>query len=111
MPTSTPTKVILRSPLSVECLHIQAVFSTGFATPFWRNVVLAGFGVAAFYKWAPAPGEDVYLTRWIAMYTKPEEYWLDINAKHTALSQEVSDQSLLFRDAKQPAVHRLRYPQ
>lgn len=111
MPTTPPMKVILRSIPPAGHLRIQSAIFLGFGTPFWRNVVLAGFGVAAFYKWAPAPGEDVYLTRWIAMYSESRDHWLDLNAKHTVLSQEASDQSLLFRDAKQPTVHRLRYPQ
>ncbi|EAU91376.1 hypothetical protein CC1G_07411 [Coprinopsis cinerea okayama7 len=82
-----------------------------FGTPLWRNVILFGVAAVAFYKYAPAPNDDVYLTRWIAMYTKPREYWMSVNAKHTALSQVDARNTLVVHDAMQPPVRRFRYPQ
>ena len=73
--------------------------------------MLAGLAIVAFYKYAPEPTEDVYLTRWIAMYTKSRDDWLNYNAIHTAGSQESADQELLFHDAKAPVLRRFRYPQ
>jgi hypothetical protein len=83
----------------------------GFGNAVWRNTVLAGLAIVAFYKYAPEPSENVYLTRWIAMYSRSREDWLNFNAVHTAASQESADQALLFHDAKAPVLRRYRYPQ
>ncbi|KAF8070263.1 hypothetical protein FPV67DRAFT_1668136 [Lyophyllum atratum] len=83
----------------------------GFSGPFWRNTVLASLFAVAAYKYAPEPTEDVYLTRWIALYSPSREQWLDMAAKHTALSVESSETTLLVTNAKRPPVHRYRYPQ
>ncbi|TFK18926.1 hypothetical protein FA15DRAFT_602417, partial [Coprinopsis marcescibilis] len=83
----------------------------GFGSPVWRSVAVAGLAAVAFYKYAPERSENVYLTRWIALYTKPREHWLDLNAKHAAMSQTEADHSLLLHDARKPPVHRFRYPQ
>ncbi|KAF9451251.1 hypothetical protein P691DRAFT_663632, partial [Macrolepiota fuliginosa MF-IS2] len=82
-----------------------------FATPFWRNaLILAGLAVVA-YKYAPEPGDNVYLTRWIAMYTTPAEQWLELGAKNTAQKEVVAENTRLTVSAKSPPVHRYRYPQ
>lgn len=83
----------------------------GFGSPFWRNIVLFSLLGVAGYKYLPERAEDVYLTRWIAMYTSPSEHWLDVNTKHTAQQLEVSKEGVLMRDAKKLPVHRYRYPQ
>ena len=83
----------------------------GFSGPFWRNTALASLLVAAAYKYAPEPSEDVYLTRWIALYTSPRDLWTDLAAKHTAMSLDQSETKLLVSDAQKPPVHRYRYPQ
>ncbi|KAG2059240.1 hypothetical protein BDR06DRAFT_1003848 [Suillus hirtellus] len=83
----------------------------GFSTPFWRNTVLLSLLAVGFYKWAPSPNQDVYLTRWLAQYTTPSEIWAAINEKHLLLSQQASDNAILQADAKRPNVHRYRYPQ
>lgn len=72
---------------------------------------MAGLAIVAFYKYAPEPTENVYLTRWIAMYSRSRDDWLHFNAVHTAASQESADTSLLFHDAKAPTMRRYRYPQ
>jgi hypothetical protein len=73
--------------------------------------VLFSFLAVGFYKYAPAPSDDVYLTRWIAMYSASPDLWLNINAKHTALQKDISEMNVLLNDAKKPRVHRYRYPQ
>ncbi|KAG2361326.1 hypothetical protein BDR07DRAFT_1472157 [Suillus spraguei] len=83
----------------------------GFSTPFWRNTVLLSLLAVGFYKWAPSPNQDVYLTRWLAQYTTPSEIWAAINEKHLSLSQQASHNTILQADAKRPNVHRYRYPQ
>ncbi|KDR75420.1 hypothetical protein GALMADRAFT_249473 [Galerina marginata CBS 339.88] len=82
-----------------------------FGSSFWRNVVLASLGTAALFKYAPYADDSVYLTRWIAMYTAPRDYWLSLNAKHTAQQTVVSEDNLLVNDAQRPVVHRFTYPQ
>lgn len=84
--------------------------SLGFVTPFWRNVTLSFAAACAFYKYAPRPSDETYLTQWLAMYIPSPDYWLDINAKHTALSKLISDDSHLLRSAQAPIVRRYRYP-
>ena len=64
-----------------------------------------------FYKFAPAPGEDAGLTRWLASTATPREVWEYRNAKHLALVQRASADTLLTTDARRPPVHRYRYPQ
>jgi len=82
-----------------------------FATPFWRNALIVGGLAVVAYKYAPEPGDNVYLTRWIAMYTPRPEAWLDLNAKHTAQQEIEAENSRLMTSARQPPVYRYRYPQ
>jgi len=82
-----------------------------FANVTWRNTVLAGLAIAAFCKYAPEPSEDAALTQFMSFYTASRERLLEINAKHTALSQQTADDNLLLHDAKKPSVQRYRYPQ
>ncbi|KAF8224990.1 hypothetical protein L208DRAFT_1409247 [Tricholoma matsutake] len=83
----------------------------GFGSPIWGFALLCSFLAVGAYKYAPEPTGDVYLTRWIAMYTSPRNLWLDLNAKHAALQQDISHGNLLLSDAKKARVHRYRYPQ
>ncbi|KAH7922373.1 hypothetical protein BV22DRAFT_1197479 [Leucogyrophana mollusca] len=83
----------------------------GFTTPFWRNTLLASVAAVAFYKYAPAPHEEVYITQWLAQFSTPREVWAKLNEKHLLLSQQVSDNVMLQVDAKRPNTHRYRYPQ
>lgn len=88
-------------------LTIMAAFSTG----LWRNIVLAGLAAAAFYKFAPVPGDETYLTKWIAQYSIPRETWNKANLTHLLLSVEGQQDTLVIADAKRPPVHRYRFPQ
>jgi hypothetical protein len=77
----------------------------------WRNGMLLALASVGFYKFAPTPSEDVFLTRWIALYTTPVDEWVRRTAKHLSLAQANSETEKLFAEAKKPAVHRYRYPQ
>jgi len=92
--------------------HDSTVYPVeGFGNAFWRNVLLLSLAGVATYKYAPRADDDLYLTRWIKMYTNSREHWLQLNAKHTAQQMEVSHTGMLLSDAQRPAVHRFRYPQ
>ncbi|KAI0758330.1 hypothetical protein BC629DRAFT_1552050 [Irpex lacteus] len=82
-----------------------------FVTKSWRNWAIGGLAAALFYKFAPAPGDDAYLTRWISLYQIDKSLWTDLNNKHLALSAEGQINNLILADAKKPQVHRLRFPQ
>jgi len=83
----------------------------GFGSSAWGGVVLFSTLVVAFYKFAPAPGEDNIITRYISYYSTPKEVWEHANIHHTILSQDASEAQQIIWGAKQPAVHRYRYPQ
>jgi len=83
----------------------------GFSTPFWRNTVVLSLLAVGFYKWAPSPNQDVYLTQWLAQLMEPRDFWAAINEKHLLLSQQASDNTILQADAQRPSIHRYRYPQ
>ena len=85
--------------------------TTDFSSAGWRYLVLLGLGTAAFYNFAPAPGEDTYLARFIAHYMTPAEVWRNYAEAHLLLSAESAQEALLVADARPPPVHRFRYPQ
>ena len=72
---------------------------------------MGGLAVALFYKFAPAPNDDAYLTRWISQYQIYSSLWTELNLKHLALSAHEQIQNLITADAQKPPVHRLRFPQ
>lgn len=82
-----------------------------FVTPFWRNALIAAGLVVAAYKYAPEPGKDVYLTRWIAMYTTPVGEWLKRSVSRAAAQEVEAENTRLMMSARRPLVHRYRYPQ
>jgi hypothetical protein len=83
----------------------------GFSPAFWRKSLVFSAIVVGFYKFAPAPDQDAYLTRWIARITPPREVWENLNVRHLRQAQQLSEETLLISDAKRPTVHRYRYPQ
>jgi hypothetical protein len=87
------------------------MLAAGFLTPFWRNTALFSVIVVGFYKFAPSPGEDVYITRYLAQFKTPRERWADINTKHAIYAAGASDGLLLQQSATRPYAHRYRYPQ
>ncbi|KAH9855210.1 hypothetical protein C2E23DRAFT_874800 [Lenzites betulinus] len=82
-----------------------------FNTPFWRRAAVAAVGVVAFYKFAPAPGDETLVAKYVTSTRTPADVWKSISFKHLLLSAEGSDVTLLVTDAKPPTVHRYRYPQ
>lgn len=83
----------------------------GFGNAFWRNVLLISLGTAAAVKLAPVAADDVYLTRWMAMYATPGSYWLALNARHTIQQEAVARENMLLNDTSLPSVTRFTYPQ
>lgn len=98
-------------------LHIFPTFLAShglpvdFSSHVWGKSILAITGVLAFVKFAPSPDEDNYVTRAIAHYSTPPEYWTELNLKHLYLTTEKQAEALVIADAKKPPVHRYRYPQ
>lgn len=82
-----------------------------FNTPFWRRAVLAALGVVAFYKYAPAPGDDNAIAKYISSTMTHPDVWSNTAFSHLVRSAQISDNTLLMTDAKPPVVHRYRFPQ
>ncbi|KAI0779837.1 hypothetical protein C8Q74DRAFT_1197743 [Fomes fomentarius] len=80
-------------------------------TPFWRRAVLAALGVVAFYKYAPAPGDDNAIAKYISSTMTHPDVWSNTAFSHLVRSAQVSDDTLLMADAKPPVIHRYRFPQ
>ncbi|KAI9442439.1 hypothetical protein H4582DRAFT_1928418 [Lactarius indigo] len=74
----------------------------GFASAGWTYTIIAALGIVGFYKFAPSPGEDNYVTRYISHYFTPSGSWASTNDRHLELDNDQSGQ--------RPHVHRYRYP-
>lgn len=83
----------------------------GFGTAPWRNTLAFAALAVVAYKYAPEKGEDNFITQWMATYNASRERLLEINAKHTALSSQMSTDVLFFKSAEKPVMHRYRFPQ
>ena len=110
----------MKNPMSIlkktACMARRFVLNvvvTGFSSPFWRNTLVTSLLLAVAYKYAPEPGDGVYLARWIALYTTPRDLWTELATKHTAMSLDLSESKtkLLLSDTKKPLVHWYRHPQ
>ncbi|KAI6026110.1 hypothetical protein BKA83DRAFT_3066948 [Pisolithus microcarpus] len=84
---------------------------TGFFTPFWRNTILLSFAAIAFYKWAPRPGEEAFLTQWLAHQSTAAEFWARVNEQQLLRSQHMTVNTVLQTSAQRPGMVRYRYPQ
>ncbi|KAI6113220.1 hypothetical protein EDD16DRAFT_1709716 [Pisolithus croceorrhizus] len=84
---------------------------TGFFTPFWRNTILLSFAAVAFYKWAPRPGEEAFLTKWLAHHSTSPEFWTSVNEQQLTRSQHMTVNTVLQTSARRPGMVRYRYPQ
>ncbi|KAI0743795.1 hypothetical protein C8Q80DRAFT_1122183 [Daedaleopsis nitida] len=82
-----------------------------FNTPFWRRAAIAALGVVAFYKFAPAPGDENPIAKYISSTMTAPEVWKNTSFKHLVMSAQGSDDTKLVVDAKPPVVHRYRFPQ
>lgn len=102
------------SSMHASCLPPQAlllIFLGGFLTPFWRNTVFLSILLTGFYKFAPAPGEELFLTQYLAQFKTSQEVWASINEKHVLDVTTQSEGLLLQASAERPKAHRYRYPQ
>ncbi|KAI0793262.1 hypothetical protein C8Q75DRAFT_749520 [Abortiporus biennis] len=83
----------------------------GFSSVGWRYFILFGLFSVGFYKFAPSPSEENYVTEFLKHYATPREVWSKLNLQHLVLSAEDQEGVLLTADAKLPPVHRYRFPQ
>ncbi|KAF7964466.1 hypothetical protein HWV62_7404 [Athelia sp. TMB] len=83
----------------------------GFFTPFWGTTFLLAAVTAGFYKFAPAPSDETYITRYIAQFKTPSEAWARLNEQHVIGITNESEGQLLQASATRPPTHRYRYPQ
>lgn len=77
----------------------------------WLGWLLAGAAATAFYKLAPAPSEDNFVTRLIKHYSTVKDVWAERNLKHLLLSVGEQTDTLVVMEATRPPVHRYRFPQ
>lgn len=83
----------------------------GFLTPFWGTTFVLAAVTAGFYKFAPAPGDELYITRYIGQFKTPSEAWARLNEQHLIGITDESEGQLLQASATRPPTHRYRYPQ
>ena len=71
------------------------VVVTGIQRSILRNTLIGSFLLAAAYMYAPESGGDVYLTRWIALYTPPCDLWTELAS--VSLSTVEGDSHIPFK--------------
>lgn len=107
-------------------------FSTAFATPFWRNLILLTLGGIGVYRFSllgadthstRSPGGDdleheegdddkrPFLTRYIENWTTPVETWKRNNERHMELAKQAAERKLLLQDAEMAPMRRMQYVQ
>ncbi|KZP34537.1 hypothetical protein FIBSPDRAFT_846671 [Athelia psychrophila] len=84
---------------------------SGFLTPFWGSAFALAAVTAGFYKFAPAPGDELYITRYIGQFKTPSEAWARLNEQHLIAITDEGEAHLLQASATRPPTHRYRYPQ
>ncbi|THH30949.1 hypothetical protein EUX98_g3262 [Antrodiella citrinella] len=82
-----------------------------FSSRVWGKTAIAALAFVAFYKFAPSPGEENYITRLLTQSQETAEYWRKVNLQHLFLSATERSDNLVIADAQRPPVHRYRYPQ
>ncbi len=83
----------------------------GFSSAGWTYTFIATLGIVGFYKFAPSPGEDNYVTRYISHYFTPSSSWAAANDRHLELSANLQAAIQISQTGQQPHIHRYRYPQ
>ncbi|KAH9956898.1 hypothetical protein BC827DRAFT_1228816 [Russula dissimulans] len=83
----------------------------GFSSAGWTYTIIAALGVVGFYKFAPSPGEDNYLTHYIAHYFTPSSSWAAANDRHLELTTNLQEAVQISQSGQRPHIHRYRYPQ
>lgn len=83
----------------------------GFTSAGWAYTIIATLGVVGFYKFAPSPGEDNYVTRYISHYFTPSSSWASMNDRHLELTASLQEAVQISQTGQRPHIHRYRYPQ
>ncbi|KAI0256206.1 hypothetical protein BJV78DRAFT_1117949 [Lactifluus subvellereus] len=82
----------------------------GFTSAGWTYTVIAALGIVGFYKFAPSPGEDNYVTRYISYYFTPSSSWATTNDRHLELTTGLQEAVQISQTSQRPHIHRYRYP-
>jgi hypothetical protein len=83
----------------------------GFTSAGWTYTLIAALGIVGFYKFAPSPGEDNYVTRYISYYFTPSSSWTATNDRHLELTTNLQEAIQISQTGQRPHIHRYRYPQ
>jgi hypothetical protein len=83
----------------------------GFTSSGWTYTLIAALGIVGFYKFAPSPGEENYVTRYISHYFTPSSSWAAANDRHLELTANLQDAIQISQTGQRPHIHRYRYPQ
>jgi hypothetical protein len=83
----------------------------GFTSAGWTYTVIAALGIVGFYKFAPSPGEDNYVTRYLSHHFTPSDSWVNTNNRHLELTTSLQEAVQISQSGQRPHVHRYRYPQ
>lgn len=79
----------------------------GFLTANWRNFAIATtIGVLA-YNYAPAPSEEVYLTRFMDKYKESLDNVFSTNVNHALHSTLMSDDHEFFKKHQKRVARRI----
>jgi hypothetical protein len=77
----------------------------------WAYTLIAALGIVGFYKFAPSPSEDNYVTRYISYYFTPSSSWAATNDRHLELTANLQEALQISQTGQRPHIHRYRYPQ
>ena len=77
----------------------------------WAYTLIAALGIVGFYKFAPSPGEDNYVTRYISYYFTPSSSWAATNNRHLEMTVNLQEAVQISQTGQRPHIHRYRYPQ
>ena len=103
---ASPIHSFLYNNSSHLCWHAGFTSSAG-----WAYTLIAALGIVGFYKFAPSPGEDNYVTRYISYYSTPSSSWAATNARHLELTANLQEANQISQTGQRPHIHRYRYPQ
>ncbi|KAH9978863.1 hypothetical protein BGW80DRAFT_701203 [Lactifluus volemus] len=82
----------------------------GFSSAGWKYTIIAALGIVGFYKFAPSPDEDNYVTRYISYYFTPSSSWARVNERHLELATSLQEATQICQTSQRPPIHRYRYP-
>ncbi|KAI0302565.1 hypothetical protein BC826DRAFT_985018 [Russula brevipes] len=88
-----------------------ACSDAGFTSAGWTYTIVAALGIVGFYKFAPSPDEDNYVTRYISHYFTPSSSWAATNDRHLELTTNLREAVQVSQTGQRPHIHRYRHPQ